>query len=123
VLASVSLGAWEVKRAQERVKLEAREAARRARTVRSLTTSSNAAMRHRLGLATVGAARHAAQQATAAAAMAAAAGPVAPEYPSPRGKHSTGVSQSLAGVSAQEREDRVLLQAGREQMHAREAHV
>jgi hypothetical protein len=42
--------------------------------------------------------------------------------PSPRHKHPTGVSQTLAGHSAQEREDRVLLKAGMEQMHARKTH-
>jgi hypothetical protein len=129
ILAPVSLGAWEVKRAQERVKLQAREAARRARTVRDLTTSSNAATRHRIGLANLGAARQAAQRAAAASAAAqlvTAQGYVAAgtgvDYPSPRHKHPTGVSQTLAGHSAQEREDRVLLKAGMEQMHARVAH-
>lgn len=58
ILAPVSLGEWESKKSQERAKQNARNLSRKLKTLRSLTTSSNAATRLALGLGAKGTQQH-----------------------------------------------------------------
>jgi len=53
ILAPVSLGSWELKRASERSRAAARESDLRLHTLRELASSSNDAVRHSLGLTPV----------------------------------------------------------------------